>query len=168
MKCMNMELIRSLPSEENLEKAWRNLKKQDWSEMRLFGREKERAIEKEIEWNGVRIARGDLNSALVNLDRWRCWEVLSHLSRKVSRKRSSTDTSIKEVSRDKTSDIRIEAQSIHQVLRSYRGGKNFLNRSTRCWEGVELAFKTSFSRSEKHRHECNPTYNSTNDPNKTY
>ena len=32
--------IKSLPSEENLEKAWRNLKDQDWSEMRLFGREK--------------------------------------------------------------------------------------------------------------------------------
>ena len=39
--------IRSLPSEENLEKAWRNLKDQDWSEMRLFGRENERAIERE-------------------------------------------------------------------------------------------------------------------------
>ena len=45
--------IRSLPSEENLEKAWRNLEDQDWSEMRVFGREKERAIEREreIEWN---------------------------------------------------------------------------------------------------------------------
>ena len=31
--------IRSLPREENLEKAWRNLEKQDWSEMRVFGRE---------------------------------------------------------------------------------------------------------------------------------
>ena len=39
--------IRSLPSEENLEKAWRNLEEQGWNEMRLFGREKERAIERE-------------------------------------------------------------------------------------------------------------------------
>ena len=31
--------IRSLPSDENLEKAWRNLEDQDCSEMRLFGRE---------------------------------------------------------------------------------------------------------------------------------
>ena len=29
MKCMNMKEIRSLPSEENLKKAWRNLKNQD-------------------------------------------------------------------------------------------------------------------------------------------
>ena len=30
--------------------------------------------------------------------------------------------------------------------------------------GVKPAFKTSFSRCEKRRHECNPTCNSTNDP----
>ena len=30
--------------------------------------------------------------------------------------------------------------------------------------GVEPAFKSSFSRCEKHKHECNPTCNSTNDP----
>ena len=30
--------------------------------------------------------------------------------------------------------------------------------------GVEPAFQNSFSRGEKHRYECNPTYNSTNDP----
>ena len=39
------------------------------------------------------------------------------------------------------------------------------NVSRRCQGGVELALKRSFSRSEKYRHECNPTYNSTNDPN---
>ena len=81
------------------------------------------------------------------------------------------------------------SRSIHQVSRSYRGGRRFLDLSTRYWEavkiaiwkslrsstdsmvsrrcqgGVELAFKSSFSWSEKHRHECNPIYNSTNDPN---
>ena len=35
----------------------------------------------------------------------------------------------------------------------------------RCRGGVELAFKISFSRREKHRHECNQVCNSTNDPN---
>ena len=30
--------------------------------------------------------------------------------------------------------------------------------------GVEPAFQNSFSRGEKHKYECNPTYNSTNDP----
>ena len=38
-----------------------------------------------------------------------------------------------------------------KVLRRYRGG-------------VKPHFKTSFSRGEKYRHECNPTCNSTNDP----
>ena len=42
--------IRSLPREENLEKAWRNLEKQDWSEIRVFGREnKELSRERERE-----------------------------------------------------------------------------------------------------------------------
>ena len=35
----------------------------------------------------------------------------------------------------------------------------------RCQESVELAFKNSFSRKEKHRHECNQACNSTKDPN---
>ena len=76
----------------------------------------------------------------------------------------------------------------HQVSRSYRGFRNFLDRSTRCREaveiairkslrsstdskvsrryrgGVEPAFKISFSRCKKHRHECNPTGNSTTNP----
>ena len=119
----------------------------------------------------------------------RCQEVSRHLSMKVSRNWSSTDTGIEEVSRNKPLDTRIEARSIHQLLRSYQGGRNFFNRSTRCQEaveiairkslristdckvswryrgGVELAFKSSFSRSEKQRHECNPICNSTNDPN---
>ena len=85
--------------------------------------------------------------------------------------------------------FRTEAQSIQKVSRSYQGCKSFLDRSTRYREGVEiafkkkclrsltdskvsrrcrggvkLAFKTSFLRNEKHRYECNPTYNSTNDP----
>ena len=65
----------------------------------------------------------------------------------------------------KASDTRDEARSIHQVSRSYRRDKNFLDRSTRCRGGIELAFKMNFFRREKHRHECNQACNSTNDPN---
>ena len=94
-------------------------------------------------------------------------------------------SSTAEVSSNKESDSRTEARSIHWVSRSYRGGRSFLDRSTKyrggveivfkknAWEawyivryrgGVEPAFQNSFSRCEKHRYECNPTYNSTNDP----
>ena len=88
------------------------------------------------------------------------------------------------MSRNNPTELRTEAQSIHQVSRSYRGCRAILDRSTRYRAaveiaikkaeearqtaryrgGVEPAFKTSFSRCEKHRHECNPTCNSTNDP----
>ena len=152
--------------------------------MRLFGRENERAIERKIERNEGQIARGSLNRPLVNLNRWMCREVSRHLSRKVSRNWSSTYTGIAEVSWNKPSDARTEARSIHQLLRSYRGSRNFLDWSTsyqgsveiairksleaqqiaKCQGGVELAFKNGFLTREKYRHECNQARNSTKDP----
>ena len=60
------------------------------------------------------------------------------------------------------------SQSIHQVSRSCRDCDK--KKAWEAWQiaryrgGVEPAFQNSFSRGEKHRHECNPTYNSTNDP----
>ena len=65
---------------------------------------------------------------------------------------------------EKLSRRQKHSRSIQQVSRSYRGGRSILDRSTKCRGGVEQAFKTNFSRCEKHRHECNPTCNSTNDP----
>ena len=86
----------------------------------------------------------------------------------------------------KTSEARCDARSIHQVSKSYQNVKNFLNRSTRCRGAIEIAIrkslesstnsqllrrcrasfsKNSFSRGEKHRHECNQVCNLTNDSN---
>ena len=45
-----------LSNDENLEKTCRNLEKQDWSEMRVFGMREHEAIKREIEGNEVRIA----------------------------------------------------------------------------------------------------------------
>ena len=133
------ERNRSLPSEENLEKAWRNLKEQrlEWDE-RVWERN-QRCIEIKIERNEGQIARGCLNRPAVNLDRWRCREVSRHLSRKVLRKWSSTNTGIEEVSRNKSSDTRSESRSIQQVSRSYRGGRSILDWSSRCQEAIEEA-----------------------------
>ena len=127
-------------------KSWKGLKK-PWGS-RLEGDEvvwerKERAIEIEIERSEGPIARGSINKPLVNLDRWRCREVSRHLSRKVSRNWSSIDSGIKEVSRNKPSDIRTEARLIHQLSRSYLGGRNFLDCSTRWREAVEIAIRKS-------------------------
>ena len=65
----------------------------------------------------------------ISIDR----EMLRHLSRKVSRKTMSTDEAVEEQSKD----TRREARSIHQVSRSYRGGRRFLDRSTRYRGAVE-------------------------------
>ena len=112
--------------------------------MRFFKREKERAIEREIKQNEGRIARGSLNRPSVNLDRWRCQEVSRHLSRKVLRNWSSTDTGIEEVSRNNPSNARTEDRFIHQLSRSYRGGRSFLNLSTRYREVVKIAIWKSW------------------------
>ena len=134
------ERIRSLPSEEKHEKAWRNLEEQllEWDK-RVWERN-----QRSIERNEGRIARGCLNRPAVNLNKWRCREVSRHLSRKVSRKWSSTDVGIEEVSRNKSSDTRSESRSIQQVLRSYWGGKSILDRSTKCWGVVGITIRKSW------------------------
>ena len=103
-----------------------------------LGEKKKRFIEREIKQNKGWITRGGLNISLVNLDKWRCWEVSRQLSRKVSRKWSLTDIGI-EVSRNNPSDARTEARSIHQLSRSYRWGRRFLDLSTRYQEAIEEA-----------------------------
>ena len=50
------ETIRSLPSEEKLEKPWKILENQDRSENGVFLGEKHRSIEREIDGNEIRIA----------------------------------------------------------------------------------------------------------------
>ena len=49
---------------------------------------------------------------------------------------------------------------LKKCLRSSKDSKV----SRRCRGGVKPSFQNSFSRCEKHRYECNPTYNWTNDP----
>ena len=58
--------------------------------------------------------------------------------------------SIHQVSRRCQDCVKKNAWEARQIAR-YRGG-------------VEPAFQNSFSRCEKHRYKCNPTYNSINDP----
>ena len=119
-------------------KSWKSLKKPWGSRLewdKVVWERKERAIEREIERNEGQVARGRINKPLVNLNRWRCWEVSRHWS--------STNTGIEEVSRNKPSDTRIEAQSINQLSRSYLGGKNFLDQSTRCREAIEIMIRKS-------------------------
>lgn len=64
-------MIRSLPSEENLEKPWKILENQDRSEIGEFLGEKQRSIEREIDGNEDRIAYGLYIGKPVILDRCR-------------------------------------------------------------------------------------------------
>ena len=122
--------------------------------------------------------------SLIILDRQRCREVSSYLSRKVSRKTTSIDAVVEKVSRNKakTQEKNLDrSTSCREAIEdpktfsidppSYRGSVEIAIRNNlrarqiaRCKGGVELAFKISFSRGEKHKHECNQACNSTNDP----
>ena len=65
-------------------------------------------------------------------------------------KRQELSRSIHQVSRRCRDYVKKKAWKAQQIAR-YQGG-------------VEPVFQNSLSREEKHRHECNLTYNSTNDP----
>ena len=152
--------FRNLPREEN---SWKRLEKSqgrglEWKREYLGDEQARTDRERSKKWEIDHEER--IYRPLVNLDKCRCREVSRNLSRYVSRKWLSTV----EVSSNKELDPRTEAQSIHHVSRSYRGGRSILDRSTRYRGGVEPSFQNSFLRGEKHKHECNPTYNSTNDP----
>ena len=127
--------IRSLPREENLEKSWRNLwgLRLEWDE-KVWER-KQRAIEREIEWNENRITWGGLNRTFSNARQMRCRGAVE-----VGVEKMLVDSwGIEQVSSNKESNLRTEVQSIHQVLRSYRGGKSILDRSTRYQGAVKIA-----------------------------
>ena len=56
---------------------------------------------------------------------------------------------IEQVSSNKESVSRTEAQSIHQVSRSYRGDRSFLDRSTRYRGGVEIVLRKKLEKLDK-------------------
>ena len=184
MKCMKNERLEAYQEKKILKKLEETFEDQDWSELREFGREnreQSREISSEMRFG---LHEEACMEPSVNLDRWGVGDAVE-----VGVEKMLVDSwGIEQVSRNNSSDPWIEAWSIHQVSRSYRGDRSFLDRSTRyrgavgiaIWKslrsstdskvsrryrgGVNPLFKTSFSRGEKHRHECNPTCNSTNDP----
>ena len=182
------ERIKSLPSEEILEKAWKN----PWGtkigvRWESLGEKTEKYRERyRMKW--VPDRTGSLNSASSKFRQMQVSKGIETPVKEGVEKMVVDSWGIEEVSRNNPTEPRTEARSIHQVSRSYRRCRPILDRSTRyrkavriairkSWRsstdskvlrryqgGVEPAFKTSFSRWEKHRHECNPTCNSTNDP----
>ena len=114
--------IRSLPREENLERAWRNLwgLRFEW-DVRVWER-KQRAIERDIEWNEDRIAWGGLNRTFNKARQMRCWEVSRKLLRYVLRKCLWT----------------AEVSSKYRAIRN-QIQKQKLDRSTRCQEAIKEA-----------------------------
>ena len=140
--------IRSLPREENLEKAWRNLwgLRLEWDE-RVWER-KQRAIERDIEWNKDRIARGGLNRTFSKARQMRCREVSGSCQCRC-RENACRHWGIEQVSSNNSSNPRIEARSIHQVSRSYRGYRPNLDRSTRYRGTSEIAIRKSFSKLDR-------------------
>ena len=142
------ERIRSLPSKEKLEKACRILKEKVWSEKECVWEMNSRGQIKRDRRNERRIAIEKYIDPSVMLDSWG-----------IGRYRGVAEVDVEElvvdswgigkVSSNKESISRIEAQSIHQVSRSYRGDKSFLDRSTRYQGGVEIALRKRLEKLDK-------------------
>ena len=107
--------IRDIPSEEKLDWAQESLEKEVWKEREWVGRWKDTSVEREIEEKWEENREEPIYRTSVNLDRCRCREVSSHVSRLVSRNKSSTVADVEHVSRNKPSDTRTEARSINLV-----------------------------------------------------
>ena len=134
------ERIGRLPSKEKLEKAWRILEEQVWSEMRVFwDRNREVSWEKSKK-NDFRITQRPYIKQLVNLDRCRYREVSRDLSRRCRENarrqlrcwegieeqhiRINNRSSIDPLGVEKLSRRQKLSWSIHQVSR-------------RCWDCVK-------------------------------
>ena len=83
----------------------------------------------------------------VNLDRWVVEVVSRRLSRRCREKASSTDNVSRSCRGIKTLEARYDARLIHQVSRSCREVRNFLDRSTRCRGAVEIVISKSLGSS---------------------
>jgi len=111
-----IEEIRSLPSEEILEKSWRNLEEKIWSEMSVFGRWEDRGIEREIERNELQIARGTIYRPPINIDRCRCRAICQGRCQENGCRQL-------QVSRKKPPESRTEARSINLAVKELSRGQ---------------------------------------------
>ena len=121
------ERIRSLPSKEKLEKAWRIPKEPslEWDES-VLGEKIEKYRERDRrKWFPDRTE--GLYSAASKSRQMQVSRGIEVYVEEVSRKSSLTV----EVSRNNTSESRTEARSIHQVSRCYLGYRPNLDQSTK-------------------------------------
>ena len=141
-----MQENRSLPREEKLGEAWRNLVEWIEGKKRVFGRENNNQLrERSRKWQADRTR--SLNRALNKSRQMRCRGGVETSVEQVSRKATLTDHVSRSCRGIKTPEASYEAQSIHQVSRSCREVKNFLDRSTRYRGAVEIAIRKSLGSS---------------------
>ena len=139
-----------------MKKNLKNLVKSLRTKIGVFLGEKQRSIEREIDGNEKQITQRLYIGKPVILDRCRyrgiCWGGVEKIL--------VDSWGVEEVSRINTPTFRTKARSIHQVSRGKRDyDKKKLKEARQIASyrgGVEPAFKNSFSRCEKHKHECNP------------
>ena len=162
MKCMNNERKRDHTKWFETRKSRKSCGLKVLREKRVFGRWKGMDRSREIE--KMRIgSQKPIYKCSVILDRSRCREVSRKVSSFKGMKRYSYRVAIQRCPQQK------QARWIEELSSSYWGDKNFLDGLRSYWEAVEIAIKgssrgveemsrllkNSFSRREKHRHECN-------------
>ena len=139
MKKRDSKLTKWRKTGKSLKKPWgRSLEwvREVWEERTENYRERDRE-----KWKLDR--DGPLYRMLVNLDKYRCWEVSSHLSRKVSRKTTSTDATVKKVSRYKAKTQEKKLDRSISCQEAIEDPGTFLIDPPSCWGSVEIAIRNS-------------------------
>ena len=138
------ERIGSLPREEILEKAWRILEEQglEWDESVLEEKIEKYRERDRLKWEPDRT--GSLNRTSTTSQQMQVLRGIEVSVEEVLRKCLLTVEVSRRYWGANSTEPRIEAWSIHQVSRSYRGCRPILDRSTRYREAVEIAIRKSW------------------------
>ena len=141
------ERIRNLPREEILEKTWRILEEPrlEWDES-VLGEKTEKYWERDqLKWKPDRV--GGLYRARSKSRQMQVSRGIEVFVEEVLRKSSSTAKVSRRYRGTTQQKPRIEARSIHQVSRSYRGYRPILDRSTRYRGASEIVIRKSLGSS---------------------
>ena len=141
-----MKEIRSLPSEEKLEKTWESQGKRFGVSERGLGDEKTEVSRE----RSTKISCGSHEENIYTISKsrqMRCQGGVETSVEQVTRKATSTDHVSRSCRGKKTPEPRYEARSIQQVSRSSWEVRNFLDWSTRYRGAVEITIRKSLGSS---------------------
>ena len=145
---MKNERLETYQESKNLIKAWKIARKRFGVKERVFGRWTGADRSREIE----EMRNGSQRENIYTFNKSQQIQVSRGIEESIEvgiEKMVVDSWGIEQVSSNKESDPRTEARSIHQVSRSYRGGRSILDRSTRYRGAFGIAIRKRFRKLDR-------------------